>query len=125
MNQPEDRLNVLAGTDVTFSVSLDRGVLETDMFRWLFRGAPIADSTAGYTGLGTPDLTVVGVDSDDEGPYSVIITGEAFFLFSNGGILSICKCIVIFTTYIIIILYAWLVACYNTRKSCFCYLICM
>ncbi len=91
---PADQLDVVAGSDVTFSVTLTRPVESTDDFRWFFDNTPIPDTSTRHSGLGTPELTVVGANSGDEGEYTVYVFTSDGFNPSNGAQLQlfVCKC---------------------------------
>ena len=79
MEQPEDRLNILPGSNITFSVTV---IGESLSYQWQKDGDMLNDG-ADYTGAKTSTLTVVDVkDPDDEGAYNVIVSNDAGFLIS-------------------------------------------
>ena len=110
MDQPEDRLNILPGSNITFSVTVTG---ESLSYQWQKDGDLLNDGDD-YTGAKTSTLTVVDVkDPDDEGAYNVIILNEAGFLISASVELSVGR-LYILTLHIIII--------YNSTWGMWCHM---
>ncbi len=85
--------DVTAGNDATFSVTLS-DTFGNELFYWVFNGTDIRGDATEYSGLGTRELVVLNVNSDDEGTYSVVVGlggGGEGFLFSQAATLTICK----------------------------------
>ena len=92
--------DVTAGNDATFSVTLS-DTFGNELFYWVFNGTDIRADATEYSGLGTRELVVLNVNSDDEGTYSVVVGlggGGEGFLFSQAATLTICKCHKIYFT---------------------------
>ena len=82
--QPVDQLNVLPGSTVNFSVAVINAV--SPQYVWRKDGTPIRNNPR-YLGLGTPLLTIVDVNKDDEGIYTV----QNVRILSDGAQLTVCK----------------------------------
>ncbi len=92
--QPLDQLNVVPGTDVTFSVTVDTQAIT---FVWR-RNSMILNDTDRIilSGLANhTNLTVLSVDESDEGLYTVdiilLIDGPSSPVRSEAARLTVCK----------------------------------
>ena len=82
-----DQLDILLGTSVNFSVTVINVV--SPRYTWRRDGARLRNNPR-YLGLGTPQLTIVDVNEDDEGLYTVQVQ-ENGRLLSDGAQLTVCK----------------------------------
>ena len=84
--QPTEPSRVVRGIDVSFSVGAKgEGTLG---YRWQKDGIDLSDSSK-YLGTHTITLTIVGVDTYDEGAYRCVVTGECGVVTSNENTLTV------------------------------------
>ena len=100
--QPEDQLDQTPGSTVTFSVTVTGTVSPT--YAWTFNGQGVSDSSK-YSGAGTTELTVMGVQTSDEGNYVLLVLDSSAgspVSFSDPAALSVRKlvCRVYYVMYI-------------------------
>ena len=95
VDQPEERLNILPGDNVMFSVTTTGKSLS---YQWQKDGDELNDGDD-FTGSKESTLTVVDVkDPDDEGTYNVIVMNNAGFVISVPVELTVGKVSVVYST---------------------------
>ena len=98
-NEPQDQIDINQGQDATFTVVASGVML---IYQWMKDGAAIADTPNTYSGTMSDTLTVLSVDSSDEGEYSVLIANNADIL-SEPATLTICKLKHVLLSYFVVL----------------------
>ena len=85
---PEDQLDVVPASNVSFSVVVSGNNL---MYLWMKDGTTVIDGSK-YNGATTSTLTVIAVEQDDDGIYSCVVSNTGGFVIPRGAqLVSICK----------------------------------
>ncbi len=87
--QPANQVDINEGTNAVFSVVASGALLS---YQWKKGGNDISDDDGPYSGTTTNTLTVLSVDSSDEGDYTVCVINEADTVTSDpAATLTVCK----------------------------------
>ena len=84
--QPVSQEDIVAGTDVTFSVEATGAGTLT--YQWRKDETPLADG-GNISGATTSELTITAVSNADAGAYDCVVTGDCGDVTSEDGVLSI------------------------------------
>lgn len=121
--QPANQMDINEGTDATFTVEASGALLE---YQWMKDNTDISDTEDLYSGTNSDTLTVLSVDSIDEGDYTVTVSNTAGSITSTpAAMLTVCELDTIFDfmhilfSYNYIILYIMIFTCslYITNKE--------
>ena len=85
--QPEDQIDVIPGSNITFTVEANGTAL---MYQWQRNGIGLTDEGR-FSGTNTSTLTITDVQEENEGMYQVIVSNIIGNDTSRVAQLTVCK----------------------------------
>ena len=92
MKHPTNQLNVVCGSQVTFTVAANTDA-EILTHQWQWNGANLDPSTAGVSGVTTNTLTINNVQESNTGVYTCVVSNAPkSTTTSNAAKLTLSEC---------------------------------